>query len=248
MDYRLKIRLGNFRTVIMIRLWHMHFLSFLFLLFLFWPADLITGALAGETAEQPMDQSARKAFLERLRKVQATIRTFQADFREERKMSSLGRPLSFEGRVYYARESLFFMAYQRPFPYILQVRGKEALLYVEGSGTADVMDISGVEGLGKRPDLLGWDPNQFKGEVWEETGGYRMEETGRKDGDDENSRRLVVFIDHQTLLASRIQMDDASGDVTKITLSNVKVNQELPSKVLHYALPEGTKLNRLSQP
>lgn len=232
----------------MIHLLRIHFITLLFLLFLSWPADLINGALAGETAEEPMDQSARKAFLDRLRKVQAGIRTFQADFKEERKMPSLGRPLSFEGRVYYARESLFFMEYQRPFQYILCVRGKEALLYVEGSRTADVMDISGVKGLGKRPDLLGWDPNQFKGRVWEEAEGYRLEETGPKEGEVENSRRLIVFIDHKTLLASRIQMDDASGDVTKITLSNVKVNQELPLKVLHFTLPEGTRLNRLSRP
>ena len=232
----------------MIRLSRIHFFTLFFLFFLLWPADLITGVLAGKTAEEPMDQSARKAFLDRLQKVQAGIRTFQADFKEERKMLSLGRPLSFEGRVYYARESLFFMEYQRPFQYILRVRGKEALLHVEGSGTADVMDISGVRGLGKRPDLLGWDPNQFKGEIWEEAEGYRLEETGPKENETEYSRRLVVFIDRKTLLASRIEMDDASGDVTKITLSNVKVNQELPSKILRFTLPEGTRLNRLSRP
>ncbi|MCP4667964.1 MAG: outer membrane lipoprotein carrier protein LolA, partial [Deltaproteobacteria bacterium] len=196
----------------------------------------------------PMDPSARKAFLDRLRKVQAGIRTFQADFKEERNMPALGRPLYFEGRVYYDRESLFFMEYQRPFQYILRVRENEALLYVDGSKTADVMDISGVKGLGKRPDLLGWDPNQFKGRVWEGPQAYRLEETGPKEGEAEKGRQLIVFIDRNTLLANRIEMEDASGDVTNITLSNVKVNQAIPSEVRHYALPKGTRLNRLGRP
>jgi outer membrane lipoprotein-sorting protein len=226
----------------------MHVVTFLLTLCLLWSAERITGVRAGETAGKPMGQSARKDFLDRLQKVQADIRTFQADFTEERKMSSLGRPLSFEGRVYYARESLFFMDYRKPFQYILRVRGKEALLYVQGSRTADVMDISGVHGLGRRPDLLGWDPNQFKGRVWEEREGYRLEDTG-PEGDEAGKRgRLIVFLDRKTLLARSIQMEDASGDVTEIALLNVKVNQELPSRVLRFTLPEGTRLNRLSPP
>ena len=193
MDYRFIFRVG-FRTGTMIRLFRIPLITLLYFLFLSWPAACITGALAGETVAELMDQSTRKTFLERLRKVQAGIRTFQADFKEERKMSSLERPLFFEGRVYYVRESLFFMAYQRPFQYILCVRGKEALLYVEGSRTADVMDISGIKGLGKRPDLFGWDPSRFKGSVWKGIEGYRLEETG-SEGEAKNSRRLIVFLD-----------------------------------------------------
>ncbi|MCP4668078.1 MAG: hypothetical protein GY849_17145, partial [Deltaproteobacteria bacterium] len=82
----------------MIRLSRVHVLGLLMLLFLLWPLDPVTRARAGDMAEQPMDPSARKAFLDRLRKVQAGIRTFQADFKEERNMPALGRPLYFEGR------------------------------------------------------------------------------------------------------------------------------------------------------
>ncbi|MCP4668080.1 MAG: outer membrane lipoprotein carrier protein LolA, partial [Deltaproteobacteria bacterium] len=98
----------------MIRLSRIHFLSLLLLFSLSWFTGLITLARAGDIAEKPMDPSARKSFLDRLRKMQAGIRTFQADFKEERNMPALGRPLYFEGRVYYDRESLFFMEYQRP--------------------------------------------------------------------------------------------------------------------------------------
>jgi outer membrane lipoprotein-sorting protein len=223
------------------------FFSFLLFLILSSLMVIISPALSRETLTGAMNPSARSAFLNRLSKVRAGIRTFQADFKEERRISSIKRPLLYEGRVYYNHKGIFFMAYQRPVKYVLQVKGTEALFYVEGSATADVVDISGLKGLGKRPDLFTWDPSTFKGDVWEETEGYRLQEAAPKKGEELDGGQLAIFLDRKTLLARRIWMKDASGDFTKITFSNAKVNRKLPSEVLQFALPKGTKLNRLGR-
>jgi len=204
--------------------------------------DRNTVTPAEEGGIVPLDLTEQKTFLDRLRNVQGDIRSLQADFVEERSIPSLKTPLRFEGRLYYHRKGLFFMEYRRPFNYILRVQGKEALFYVEGSQTADMVDISSVQGLPKHGDLFGWNPDAFKGQVWEDAQGYRLEETAQ------GGRRLTILLDRKTLLVRRIRFEDDGGDVTEITLSDMKVNHELPLSVLQFTLPKGIKVNRLSQP
>jgi len=207
-----------------------------------------TQAMVKESHKLTLDSASRKTFLDRLKGVQEKIRTLQADFQEERRISSLKTPLCFEGQIYYQSKNLFFMAYKKPFNYILRIQGKEALFYVEGSKTADFVDLSNVSDIAKHPNLFVWDPSQFKGEIWEDTQGFYLEETPQKGNKNYLSRRLTVLLDPKTLLVKQIEIQDAPGDLTVISVFNMQVNHELPLSVTRFTLPEGVKINRLNQP
>jgi len=203
---------------------------------------------AKEEAMYPLDSAAGKTFYDRLGKVQEDIKTFKAVFVEKRSISSLKAPLRFEGEIYYHHEGLFFMEYKKPIDYVICVKGKEALFYVKGSQTADVADVSGVKGLAKHSDLFGMNPSRFKGEVWEGENSYRLEEKEQGSGVENGGQNLTLFLNRKTLLVECIRIEDDYGDVTEITLSDIKVNQELPTFVLQFTLPKGVGRNRLDNP
>ncbi len=61
-------------------------------------------------------------------------------------------------------------------------------------------------------------------------------------------QNLTLFLNRKTLLVECIRIEDDYGDVTEITLSDIKVNQELPTFVLQFTLPKGVGRNRLDNP
>lgn len=191
-----------------------------------------------------LNQAEKENLLDRLKGIQAGIKTFEADFIEERRIESLPSPLTYEGTLYYDRNHLFFMKYSRPVHYVLRVKGTEAIIYVIGSSTADVADISNSTEMAGRTDIFNWDPSNFQGQIYSDTNCFWFKEAAQKQG----APQLSILLDGKTLLVKNFSIIGGNGDVTKIVFTDKKVNQPLPSEILNFSLPKGTKLNRLSPP
>lgn len=192
------------------------------------------------------DQS--RAILERLGSMRKDIRTFQADFAEERSIPSMAEPLRYEGRIYYQYDGFFFMEYKKPLHHILRVLKNEALFFVEGSSNADLVDISLVNGVAGNPNMFALDPTKLSGQVLEDNDVYILKE--KKEALDKNRSgpKLTVSLEKKSLQVKKVCMEDESGDVTEIFLYNVETNLDIPKSILSFELPEGVKINRLNQP
>ena len=201
---------------------------------------------ADSAAPRPLDAPERAAFIDKVRGLQAGLQTFQAAFKESRSLAALKNPVRYECRLYYDRKGLFFMEYTMPFKHIMRVQGKEALFYVEESPTADTADLSNVEGLAQRPDIFGWKPDDFKGQVLEDSRGYVLEEAAPA-AQQQAGRKLTIILDRTTLLATSIRIQD-NDDVTEINLSDAQLNKALPDAVTKFSLPGTVKLNRIGKP
>ncbi len=196
-----------------------------------------------------LDSQDRQAVLDRLGVLQKNIRTFQADFVEERMIPSFNAPLRYEGRLYCEVDNLFFMEYTKPIHHILRIMKNEALIFVDGSRTADVVDISSAEGVAGRSDLFAIDPAGFSGQIREDEDFYILGDFAKSEKEANGpAQKVSVYLDKNTLLARKIHMEDESGDETMITLSKMDINTELPKSVLSYELPEGVRINRLDKP
>ncbi len=200
--------------------------------------------LAGGEKMRLLSPAEREDLMNRLKTIQAGIRTFEAGFVEERTLKALPSPLVYEGTIYYDRNHLFFMKYHRPVQSILRVQGNEAMIYVIGSGTADIADISTDKGTPAHPDIFNWDPSSFKGKIYSDTHGFWFKETQQKQG----APQVSIFLDKKTLLVNHFSISGENGDITKIVFTDKKMNQPLPPGILNFSLPRGTKLNRLSPP
>lgn len=205
---------------------------------------LTFNVLAENATMRLLSQTEREDLLGRLKVIQADIKTFEAGFMEERIIESLPTPLIYEGTLYYDRNNLFVMKYSRPVHYILRVKGTEAIIYVIGSGTADIADISNANEKTGHTDIFAWDPGSFKGNIYSDVSGFWFKETAQKQG----APKLNILLDRKTLLVKNFSIIGENGDATKIVFTNKKVNQPLPGEILNFSLPKGTKLNRLSPP
>ncbi|MFC1883448.1 outer membrane lipoprotein carrier protein LolA [Thermodesulfobacteriota bacterium] len=195
-----------------------------------------------------LNKKEQDLLLIKLADLQQSIKTFQGEFKEERTTKALKVPIHFEGRIYYDVQGLFFMQYLKPVKHILRVKGGEALFYVEGSKTADVADLTNMNGAAKKANLFAWNPAEFKGRIWTSKTAYRLEDSSRDIEEKKEGRKIIIFLNKQTLYMERIRIEDEFGDVTEILLSKQRVNEELPLSILHFSLPKGTKINRMINP
>ena len=214
----------------------------------FLPANALCETDNAKTNPRPLSPDASRAILERLGSMRKDIRTFQADFAEERSIPSIAVPLKYEGRIYYQYDGLFFMEYKKPLHHILRVLKNEALFFVEGSSNADLVDLSSVNGVAGNPNLFALDPTKFSRQVLEDNDVYIL--LNKKEGMDKNGSgpKLTVSLEKKSLQIKMVCMEDESGDVTKISLFNIQTNLDIPNAVLSFELPEGVKINRLNQP
>ena len=205
-----------------------------------------TGADAVKLQVLSPDES--QAILDRLGGLRKDIVTLQADFVEERTIPFLGSPLLFEGRIYYHKNGLFFMEYVKPLRHVLRVSNNEALFFVEGSPTADVVDMSEANGLAGNADIFALDPDKFSGQVLEGEAVYVLQDAGKNPDQKGLSPKLSVSLDKKNMLVKEIRIEDESGDITEICLLNVQTNLDIPPSVLAFELPDGVKINRINQP
>jgi outer membrane lipoprotein-sorting protein len=205
---------------------------------------LAAAAMAG--AAEPgrlLEEGERRDFLQQLETVQGRLRTFQAAFSEQRTLSTIARPLYFEGRLYYERGRLFFMAYEKPLESVLQVKGQEALLYVAGSPAADVVDLAQLDGMPRHTELFAWQAEDFQGAIYVLEDSYRLVPQASGGA----GRRLTIWLDRCSLLMRGLRIEEGSGDTTTLTLTEVRTNEALPQAVRNFVLPPGVKRNRLDR-
>jgi len=217
-------------------------------LFSFIPASVLCESEKTETILRQLSSDESRTILERLSNMRKDITKLQANFIEERSIPSLAASLRYEGRIYYKKESLFFMEYENPFHHILQVKDNEALFFVEGSKTADLVDISAIQGIAGKAEIFAIDPTRFSGEVFEDEDAYILKENRQGRDEKDQGPRLSVYLNKKSLLVKKILMADESGDITAITLLEVQTNDEIPQSISSFELPQGVKINRLNQP
>lgn len=207
---------------------------------------LSTPRAGAEEPPEVLSSDARTALFERLKQVQSSLQTFQAHFVELRSVAGLQKPIRYEGMLYFEKDRLFFMHYETPVRHILCVRGAEALMYVEGSSSADVMRITGQGGLAENAAFLAWEPGHFTGTIRETEDAYLFEETGA--GENNDRPALTFALQKNALIMKHLRIDNLAGDITDISFSSAEINALLPEEVRHFSLPKGVSVNDLTQP
>ena len=204
--------------------------------------DDVTGSL------RVVGPDERRVILEKLGNMREDIRTLQADFVEERTIPSLEIPLTYEGKIYYRNDGFFFMEYSKPIHHILRVQKNEALFFVLGSKTADLVDMSNANGIAGNPDVFAINPATFSGKILEDEAVYVLKDKKKDEGGKGPGPMLTVSLEKKSLLVSRVCIKDDSGDVTEIVFHHVRINQEIPEAAALFELPEGVNINRIQQP
>jgi outer membrane lipoprotein-sorting protein len=203
---------------------------------------LLVSSLSCFAADRKVTGEEAALLLERIKQNQAGIKTITGSFTEERHISTMPMPLIFTGKVYAEPPVFLFLAYEEPIRHIMKVSGDTVLFYVEDAETADVVNMKAA-GESAPPNMFGWDPTDFKGEILETETGYTLYTPEIKAGD----REIRITLNKETLMVQALIMQEPGGDVTKITMAGLVVNGVIPVEILEYELPDGVKLNVMGQ-
>jgi len=206
-------------------------------------ATVVAGA-AAENVDRRLTDAEKAALAARMKTVYEQTRDYSADFRELRRVAGLKTPLEYRGTLHYRKDTLLFLAYDFPVVSVMQIKNGKALLWVDESPVADRMNIGSAGDLSGHSDLFGWNPEAFEGEIMEAADRYVL--VPRRTAAE--SQHIQIEIDKETLTMTRLLMESATGDRTEMMLSGMRVNQGLPQAVLQFRLPEGTRVNDITQP
>lgn len=220
------------------------FFLFVFFVSLCLSGELFCSSVAQADEGRLLDQAEAQAVLQRIKESQAGLVTISANFTEERRIAVLANPLVFSGKVYIEPEDFLFLQYDKPLQHIMKMAGDTVLFYVKDAETADIVDLGGAQERGQRPDLFNWSPKNFQGEVREVADGYLLADPEAGVG----KRRVRVIINRDDLVVRHILLVDEGGDETRISLSDVHLNKEIPDHIRNYALPQGVRVHKLNQP
>jgi outer membrane lipoprotein-sorting protein len=198
-------------------------------------------ALAGEAA--PLPAAEREAVLGKIEAAQRDIATIRIAMTEERRFKALSAPLRYQGEIYFDRSSrMVFLHYTSPVDSVMRLTDGTVLVWVTGSPTADVMEMGQAQGVAARPDIFSITMKDFRGNVFDDGDSYRLEDASQGGG----GKSVSVVVDKATNIARRVVIRDAGGDETKLVFTDVAVNQPLPPEVAHFALPPGTRQNKVA--
>ena len=178
------------------------------------------------------------------------IRTkdFQADFVQETFLKSLGKTDREQGRLYFKKPRKMLWLYEKPQAKTLVVNSEKSWLYVPEDqvayvqstdqllrSTATVRLLSGLRGIKNDFQVQFATSNQI-----DDTGNYLLQLIPR----DRNAgfTKAHIDINGTTYNINQVRFEDAYGNVTRVRLSNIKLNRQLKDQKFQFTPPSGVEV------
>lgn len=210
-------------------------------------------AAAADTAAMSPTERLVRAMLAR----QATYRTIQAEFTQERQVKVLNQILRGSGSVWFARPLKMRWSYREPMESHLVSNGDTLWFYVPELQQAQVMDLRGNPVAQRVFETIALG----SGAVYEQVARH-FEIFALKTGNVLNVtlkpraesrlagsvRQVNLKVNATTMLPMGISITDANHDRTRITFTKVVPNRELDPALFTFIPPDGVQLVAIEQP
>ena len=192
----------------------------------------IPGPLEGRTAADAMQasQSAADKILKKITSTASGMKTMKCDFVQVRKMSLLADEMKSSGVMYFEKDSKLRWEYREPTAYVMTING--GTVTIDSEAGHSVSDASSSRIYKAVADMV---MGCMSGETLQDSRMFRTTFTDlgsvwvaelkpvRKDLQ-RMFESLVLNFDAKTGYLRSMVMNDASGNSTSITVSNISVN------------------------
>jgi outer membrane lipoprotein carrier protein len=173
---------------------------------------------------------------------------FQADFIQETVLKSLGKTEREQGRLYFKKPRKMLWLYEKPKAKTLVVNAEKSWLYVPEDqvayvqktdrllkSTAAVRLLSGFIGI-KNDFQVQFAPS----DQVNEKGNYLLRLIPR----DRNAgfSKALIDINGTTYNINQVSFEDSYGNVTRVKLSNIKLNQQLKDEKFVFTPPTSVEV------
>jgi len=173
---------------------------------------------------------------------------FQADFIQETVLKSLGKTEREQGRLYFKKPRKMLWLYEKPKAKTLVVNAEKSWLYVPEDqvayvqktdrllkSTAAIRLLTGFIGIKSDFQVQFAESDQV-----DDQGNYILQLIPRERN--AGFTKANIVINRTTYNINRVWFEDPYGNVTRVKLSNVKLNQQMKDEKFLFTPPAGVEV------
>ncbi len=191
------------------------------------------------------------ALIERVRHEQKLLRTFEADFVQEKASEFLAEPETARGNVAFEQPDRVRWEYLAPKPITVLIRGDEMLTWYRDLGRAEKVEVGRLSSQvfqylnasGSLESLLRYFRANVSFPSADEP--FKIELVPRYARVARRLATMTLWIDRQLFLPARVRYVEPNGDVTEYRLDKMRINGTIPADRFELRLPAGTELREI---
>lgn len=207
-------------------------MKYLFLITAIW-------SVLSATAQKPAGVGESKKMIEQVCAAAGKMQTLQCDFRQEKRLSLLETNMVSTGKMYYKGGKALKWEYVSPYAYTFLLNGDKIMLGSQGK--TDVIQVNSSKTFKQIARIMMHsitgkclsDTEDFHVTMLVEGNEWVAELIPRQKELAQLFTRIRLHIDPKSQTATEVELTEKSGDLTRITMTNIKKNTPLDDALFH---------------
>jgi outer membrane lipoprotein-sorting protein len=189
--------------------------------------------------------------LKEVQKRQQSVRSIQADFRQEKSLDLLAETQISNGTFAYEKPDKVRWDYASPAEVVMLIAGGRLTTWYPTLKKAETLEVTRFQdrifkymGAGSAIDELS---NYFNFRFTEKKGSntYRLDLAPKTKQIGKRVRSITIYIDRETYLTSRIEYVEGDGDSTIYEFSDIRINEPVDGDRFELALPADVRVEQI---
>ena len=207
-------------------------MKYLFLITAIW-------SVLSAAAQKPASAGESKKMIEQVCAAAGKMQTLQCDFRQEKRLSLLETNMVSTGQMYYKGGKALKWEYVSPYAYTFLLNGDKVMLGSQGK--TDVIQVNSSKTFKQIARIMMHsitgkclsDTEDFHVTMLVEGNEWVAELIPRQKELAQLFTRIRLHIDPKSQTATEVELTEKSGDLTRITMTNIKKNTPLDDALFH---------------
>lgn len=187
-------------------------------------------------AQVPASKEKSDKMVSELSAATSSFKTITCDFTQQKKLEMLNDVMISEGKMIYKQNNKLRWEYVKPYQYTFVLN--DAKVIIKSSQNTTVVDVNNSRVFQEIARIMMnsvtgnclKDNSDFKVVMYEANGLWMASLTPLKKEMKQMFSKVNIFFDPKQKTVVAIEMHEASGDLTRIDIKNIKLNQPVDEK------------------
>ncbi len=185
----------------------------------------------------PMDAPSIASLRNRVKEVSQQTTTISCDFIQEKEMNMISEKIISRGKFYLKKEKKLRWEYLSPFAYLIiinndkiYIRDEEKINQISLKSNKIFLEINRII-LGSIQGTLLTDEQNFSASFFETPASWMVRLKTLAPQLKESLSEIVIWFDRKDVTVTRIEINEAGGDFTRISFSAKRLNQPIADEM-----------------
>ena len=177
-------------------------------------------------------QTGDRQIVDKINRATSALVSMECEFVQTKSVRMLNEKMLSKGKLYYRRADKLRWEYVSPYSYTFMING--AQVYLRNNGRSDVIDVNRKKMFKEiaaimMNSIVGKSINDvktFRTEIKDEAQEWLITLTPQTKEMKQMFERILLHFNKQLSVVDKVEMYEKKGDVTVISLTNIKKNQK----------------------